>query len=249
MEDPSTRPHVGAKNLWKQLNDNEPSAMMSRTCLATNGLMGAYAYTIEQQATFPDGSKGYKVTYKQDMGNKYFKTGVSRSYLVRYHLTNEQKKSVALAIFMEVSRLFESHQDSFPWTVITNSGYSAEDLVSNLLGFYIAIGEYSKEKVLKMCHPVSKDTSLKIWDRDGSVENIKNKKFNPALSKNTTNSDEVLDTGNSCSTDACHSEPKKFPPGFKKITPSKKGKYHMDFPKLGGSSCYRAGRSYKNPVF
>jgi len=222
---------------------------MSRTCLATNGITGLYPYTLEKQASFPDGSKGYKVTYKQDMGNKYYKTGISRSYLVKYNLTKAQKKSVALAIFMEVSQLFESHQESFPWSLVTNSGFSAEDLVSNLLGFYIAIGEYSKEKVTELCHPVSIDTSLEIWDRDGSIENLKNKKFSPELSNNTTNSNKIFYTENSCSIDACHSQKNVFPSEFKKIKPATKGTYHIDFPSLGISSCFRAGKSNKHRIF
>ncbi len=49
------------------------------------------------------------------------------------------KKRVALTIMMYTTHLFEAHQDSFPFNWYTDSGYSGEDLVSNLLGFYQAI--------------------------------------------------------------------------------------------------------------
>jgi hypothetical protein len=120
MEDPSTRAYVGAKNLWKQLDENERAGTNTGSCILPMGAT-IYHYSVKELAKFPDGSIGYKVMYKQDMGNKYIKTDITRSYLVKYGLTLEQKKSVALSIFMEVSKLFEDHQDSFPWSLITDS--------------------------------------------------------------------------------------------------------------------------------
>lgn len=246
MEDPSTRAYVGAKNLWKQLDENERAATNTGSCISPMRA-AIYYYSVTELAKFPDGNLGYKVTYKQDMGNKYIKTDITRSYLVKYGLTLEQKKSVALSIFMEVSKLFEDHQDSFPWSLITNSGFSAEDLVSDLLGFYIAISEYSKESVLKLCHPVTKQTSLKIWDRDGAIGDIKNKTFEPAFSSDTSN---PYNTDKACYVnDNCTGEKKEFPTEFKKITPATKGIHYIDFPKFNPSSCYGIlGRSHKTPI-
>jgi len=69
--------------------------------------------------------------------------GLGRNYLVRYGLSWAEKRTVALTILMEVSNLFEGFQSSFPWNVRTNSGFSQEDLISNLFGFHIAIGDYT----------------------------------------------------------------------------------------------------------
>jgi len=153
MNDPSTRKFFGSKNLWKQIRegDSTPEAQATKLCpsLGFRVLPPRPAVRLRNVygiAHFPDGKQGFKVTYKQDMGNQYIKQGVNRSYLVRYGLSWEEKRRVALVIFMEVSVLFEGLQDSFPWNVVTDSGFSQEDLVSNLLGFYIAIGDYTQNK-------------------------------------------------------------------------------------------------------
>lgn len=38
------------------------------------------------------------------------KDGVEKSYIIRKNMTKEEQESVALAIFLEVSREFEEHQ-------------------------------------------------------------------------------------------------------------------------------------------
>ena len=52
------------------------------------------------------------------------------------------------------------------------NGYSAEDLVSNLIGFYRAIDPGGQH--IPLCQPVSKTTALAIWDKYGAVGNMKN---------------------------------------------------------------------------
>jgi len=120
---------------------------------------------------------------------------------------------------MEVSNLFEGFQSNFPWNVHTNSKFSQEDLVSNLLGFHIAIGDYTREQVLTLCKKVSKDTALAIWDREDSVEENKNRTFTPALAK---------ETGHECA------DSKKISPEeFQKIRPAFKDRLFNDFPGPG----------------
>lgn len=60
--------------------------------------------------SFPDGVIGYRIRHRQDHGGYPFKTGKEGIYLVKHGLSFEEKKSVALAIFMEVSLKFEALQ-------------------------------------------------------------------------------------------------------------------------------------------
>ncbi|MDQ2697089.1 MAG: hypothetical protein M3Z21_17265 [Pseudomonadota bacterium] len=65
---------------------------------------------------------------------------------------------------------------------MTNSGYSAEDLVSNLIGFYRAV--YPWRDYIGICKPVFIDQSLAIWDGYGAVGDNKNKQFDPVIYPN-----------------------------------------------------------------
>ena len=140
-----------------------------------------------------------------------------------------QKKSVALAIFLEVSHLFESLQDSFPFNWVTDSGYSQEDLVSNLIGFYIAIGEIENiAQAKELCHVLTKQQSLYLWDKHGAVGEHKNYTHQPQFLPDTE-----YDNGMQCS-DACLNQPKKFPEIFYCIKPANKGEYYRDLSFLEG---------------
>ena len=81
----------------------------------------------------------FRITYRQMMGNKYIKMGIQKKYDIRKGIEINDKKSVALSIFLDVSNAFESMQSRWPFRWVTNSGYSAEDLVSDLIGFYRAV--------------------------------------------------------------------------------------------------------------
>ena len=79
---------------------------------------------------------------------------------------------------------FETFQESASmgeW--LTKSGFSQDDLVSNLIGFYIGIGKLDRMKILKTCHPVSDETAQRVA---------------AVLVKSETSSDELLDTLRSC---------------------------------------------------
>jgi hypothetical protein len=141
----------GAKKLWKKiLNENDEG----------------------------DSEQGFfRVTYKQTMGNKDIKTGIHNKSDIKNQINLDEKKSVTLSIFLNVSNNFESMQCSWPFRLVTNSGYSAEDLVSNLIGFYRATNP--KIPYLQICEPVSKDMAIKIWDTYGSVGENKNYSASP----------------------------------------------------------------------
>ncbi|MDB5246766.1 MAG: hypothetical protein JWQ40_1160 [Segetibacter sp.] len=122
--------------------------------------------------------KGFKISYSQVM-KKFITAGETRHYYVKLGLTKQQKESVALSIFIEVSTEFENMQGSLPYSIATKSGFSSEDLISNLLGFYRTVRpgiDY-----LLAFQPVSKDAAEKIWDTYGAVENNKNTSFAPFL--------------------------------------------------------------------
>jgi hypothetical protein len=107
------------------------------------------------------------------MGRKnLFKVGILKKYDVKKGLDDNQKKSVALSIFLDVSHAFESLQSNWLFRQATNSGYSAEDLVSNLIGFYRAI--YPGKQFISLCQPVSKAVALDIRDKYGEVGSNKN---------------------------------------------------------------------------
>lgn len=56
-------------------------------------------------------SSYFRITYKQMMGRKnLFKVGVLKKYVIKKGLDENQKKSVALSIFLEVSNTFRSLQ-------------------------------------------------------------------------------------------------------------------------------------------
>lgn len=122
---------------------------------------------------------------------------------------------------MEVSLEFERHQEFFP-KFITDSGFSQEDLVSNLIGFHIAVGTVTKAQVISMARPVSKETALTIWDRHGPVGKNKNRGFKPVFSPDTS-----IINDKSCS-DGCSGIIPRAPYFLEKVKPAKKGVLFMN---------------------
>lgn len=159
----SKRPDMGVASFWNRIvHEKGPDAQLNR-------------------------SPAYVVGYRQDAVKRVlgmtFHPGVGRRYVVRRGLSNIDKQRVALAIFIEVSLGFEERQDS--WlarkTTGTDSGFSEEDLVSNLIGFYRAL--FPLIEVDELCKPVSVEASKKIWNTDGPVGVKKNKSFTPRFHK------------------------------------------------------------------
>jgi hypothetical protein len=152
----------------------------------------------------------YVLSYRQDalkkIGSLKLYPGAGELYVIRRKLSNVQKQQVALAIFMEVSLKFEGLQDSWLARKLTatDSGFSEEDLVSDLIGFYKAL--YPKLDVDTLCKPVSIEASKKVWKDYGPVGVNKNKTFRPKF--------------HAC--DECKGIP-VFPKEFGSITPATKG--------------------------
>ncbi len=128
----------------------------------------------------PNEEDYFQITYKQTMclRHKVCKS-LSRKYWVKRRLSLDELHSAALTIFMEVSYGFESLQAGFPYNLFTDSGFSAEDLVSDLISFYRAVSPV--RKYIELCQPVSQAQALTIWDKFGPVGSYKNKSFRPLL--------------------------------------------------------------------
>lgn len=182
----SKRPGMGVANFWDRIvNEKGRDAVLN-------------------------GNPAYLVGYEQDAVKEVlgmtFHPSVGQQYVVRRGLSTLDKQRVALAIFTEVSLRFEERQNS--WlarrTTGTDSGFSEEDLVSNLIGFYRAL--FPQIEVDRLCKPVSVQASRKIWNDDGPVGENKNKSFTPKFHK--------------C--DDCKETP-AFPQQFQLIVPASKG--------------------------
>lgn len=127
-------------------------------------------------------SEYFEVNYYQDMKKNIYgintTAGIYRRFLVRRGLSDHDLKGVALSIFMSTSRQFEELQDLWPYILITDSGYSAEDLVSNLFGFCQAVNHADYTSFLDIC---PKEKAYRIWDYYGPVGQFKNKSVLPLL--------------------------------------------------------------------
>ncbi len=111
---------------------------------------------------------GFKIVYEQRMGKFGIFLGYSRQYFVKFGLTQPEQESAALAIYKEVSEGFEGLQR---WTT-SSSGFSEEDLISNLIGFYRAVKGFTREQIEEWCHGLSIKESERVWDAvDGLKKN------------------------------------------------------------------------------
>jgi len=228
----SARPEIGAANLWNQVAA-EGAPVLDPRCAPPPplaGPLGAAYHALNKpeicdtdpRYKFSDGKTGYAVHYRQDSASLPGKPGREGRYVIKKGLTVEEKKSVALSIFIEVSLRFETLQLFAEWLGIGKSGFSQEDLVSDLIGFYIGLGEISQYNALKACHPVSLKAAQRIWDSEGEVGANKNRSFSPMFAKQTGH-----DSAAVCR-DECQGQPRKFPRAFTRIKPVSKGHLFRD---------------------
>ncbi len=126
------------------------------------------------------GKARYDVTYSQSMVDPFrtMKMGKFITWRIKRGRSYSERKCIALGMMMSLARKFEGLQASFPINLATDSGFSGEDLVSNLLGFYRVV---SINNPFEMLRPVSKEEALKRWDYYGKVGNWKNDTFSPIL--------------------------------------------------------------------
>ena len=115
------------------------------------------------------------VTYSQKTKKNWINIiNTEKKYLVRKWISDEEKKSIALAIFIEITRLFEEDQGVLNF--ISNSSYHQADLVSNLIWFNIAADNFyrkdsdttdilTEDKVKELLKPVWIEKSLEIYEK------------------------------------------------------------------------------------
>lgn len=139
---------------------------------------------VEDGPRTPDGI-WFQVRFEECMGVKKWghdlvKACEGGDFAVRVGLPTAVKRSVALAIFLNVSMRFETMQGSFPYNLKTaDSSFSVEDLVSNLIGFYRAV--LPAPDHVSRCQPVSKAEAEGVWDTQGAVGTHKNRDVRPVL--------------------------------------------------------------------
>lgn len=126
------------------------------------------------------GREHYEVVYSQSMidPTRSIKMGKFITWRIKRGRSYFERKSIALAMMMSLARKFEGLQSSFPISLTTDSGFSGEDLVSDLLGFYRVV---SVQNPFDMLRPVSKEEALKRWDYYGKIGSWKNETFSPLL--------------------------------------------------------------------
>lgn len=126
------------------------------------------------------GQSYYDVTYSQGMTTPYglIRSGKVTTWRIKHGRPYWEQKRIALAMMMNLARRFEAFQDSFPYYRITDSGFSGEDLVSDLLGFYRVV---STPNPFPLLRPVSKENALMRWDYFGKIGSFKVRNFIPLL--------------------------------------------------------------------
>jgi hypothetical protein len=125
--------------------------------------------------------KGFRLTYGQEAKKLGIVLPHRRDYWVARDLSKSQKESVALSIFMEVSLGFEALQDNALIKLFSNSnsGYSVEDLVSNLIAFYRVVRPGTD--YIAACERVSQSAALNVWNAHPAIATTKNRAFKPLL--------------------------------------------------------------------
>ena len=146
-------PFIGVEKLWEQL-ENEPSSEQI--------YLGYYS-----------------VNYKQDIVLGNLSIGIERQYLVKAGLNLEERKSVALAIFQDVSMAFEQMQGLHP---TSGSSFEPADLPSNMISFYRTVEGMSRVEIEAVTKPVSPEESLEVYRAYPGTftdSRYKNKSFQP----------------------------------------------------------------------
>ena len=231
-------PTIGAIGLWNQIkSDPQLPGVGQRDALSARTTTPTMA-GLEAELTTDN---GFVVETRQRSGLSpggvwVVSQGVTLKYLVRRDLTQAERKSVALAIFMAISVHFEQLQFDAMSQRVMHSGFSVEDLVSDLIGFYVAIGAVDPKDIGTLCGEVTREQSLLIFDQDPASHDRTNRTFDPAFATNT-----LVDTRDVAQrawaavvelaggaadpgpVDPCKAQPRKFPAEFLTITPAKEG--------------------------
>ncbi|PSS44331.1 hypothetical protein C6560_23430 [Enterobacter sp. FS01] len=128
------------------------------------------------------GQDYYVVMYRQDMHIAKFGSRIGIGRFARWKIKRGRDmhdiNRMMLAMMMSTALNFEDLQSFRLFTWYTDSGFSGEDLVSDLFGFYRAItpGFYADQ-----VKPVSYESALRRWDYYGAIGSFKNRGFKPII--------------------------------------------------------------------
>lgn len=126
------------------------------------------------------GKAFYDIRYSQGMTGFWgqVRLGKVMTWKIKRGRDYFERQRIALAMMITMAQRFESFQGFFPNRLVTDSGFSGEDLISDLLGFYRVV---SVQNLFEMLRPVSKKEALKRWDYYGKIGSWKNETFQPVL--------------------------------------------------------------------
>lgn len=114
-------------------------------------------------------------------GGPILLSSVTPTFNIKRPLSSDEIRSVALRVFMLQSLAFENLQE---WTdFIGESSFSAEDLPSNLIAFYMAADHLSRSDIETICDVWSPEDSLTEFYSDQPTE--RNRTFRPIPSSHT----------------------------------------------------------------
>jgi hypothetical protein len=115
-------------------------------------------------------------------GGPFLLSSVTPSFHIKKPLSDAEVLSVALRVFMLQSLAFENLQQ---WTdALGKSSFSAEDLPSNMISFYMAARNFSQDDIGVICDVQDADTSLAEFESNEPT--TRNKTFRPLASSQTT---------------------------------------------------------------
>lgn len=125
----------------------------------------------------------FLIQHSEAMGAFGFRAESSSYFAIVRGLSPQEKRSVALSVFLASSIKFEQMQSSPPFSLFIGSGFSAEDLTSNLVGFYAALYHIAGPQLRQICGEVSVKESYRIWDTylPGGLEALKRRTATPIL--------------------------------------------------------------------
>ena len=124
----------------------------------------------------------YVIMYRQDMRKAKFGSQLGIGKFTQWEIkrgrSTHEIHRMMLAIMMSTAIRFEGLQSMSLFSWYSDSGFSGEDLVSDLFGFHRALrpGLYNFE--LK---PVSYDAAIRRWDHYGPIGRYKVRGFKPLI--------------------------------------------------------------------
>ncbi len=134
-----------------------------------------------------EGAPAYVLSFGEEMRTTAFgmtlRASTEHAWVVKKGLLPAVREEVALGIFLKASYEFERMQSSVPYRWRTDSGFSVEDLASDLIGFYIAFRGFTMDQMRNICGEVSVKESYRIWDRytPHGIGSLKNYTAKPHL--------------------------------------------------------------------